>query len=117
MQAGPAQQSAQQPAGSGTVLPIEQYQTKSMLHVPETKVPRSRYPVIDWHTHITGSTIPGKQIRFSMTAETCLPVMDRKNIRTMVDLTGGYGDALREAIARLQVYQDNAVRPIGLPGR
>jgi len=28
--------------------------------------------------------------------------MDRKNIRTMVSLTGSYGDALREAIAKLQ---------------
>jgi predicted TIM-barrel fold metal-dependent hydrolase len=83
-------------------LPVAQYQPKSMLHVPETKVPRSRYPVIDWHTHITGGGVPGKQIHFSMTAETCLPVMDRKNIRTMVDLTGGYGDALRESIAGLK---------------
>ena len=63
---------------------------------------RSRYPAIDWHTHITGGGVPGKEIRFAMTAETCLPVMDRKNLRTMVDLTGGYGDALRQAIAKLQ---------------
>jgi predicted TIM-barrel fold metal-dependent hydrolase len=32
----------------------------------------------------------------------CLAVMDRKNIRTMVDLTGSYGDAFREAVAKLQ---------------
>ena len=31
----------------------------------------------------------------------CLAVMDRKNIRTMVDVTGGYGDGLREAVAKL----------------
>jgi predicted TIM-barrel fold metal-dependent hydrolase len=37
-----------------------------------------------------------------MTAETCLPVMDRKNIRTMVDLTGGYAQGVREAVAKLQ---------------
>jgi len=29
------------------------FQPKSMLHVPETKVPRSRYPVIDIHTHLS----------------------------------------------------------------
>ena len=73
-----------------------------MLHVRETKVPRARYPVIDWHTHITGGGTPGKKIRFGLTPETCLEVMDRKNIRTMIDLTGGYGDALRDAILRLQ---------------
>src|ERR1700722_17104985 len=93
---------AQQTAASGNALPVEAYQPKSMLHVPETKVARSRYPVIDWHTHITGGGVPGKEIRFAMTAETCLPVMDRKNIRTMVDLTGGYGQALRQSVAKLQ---------------
>ena len=34
-------------------LDISRYQPKSMLHVPETKVPRSRFPVIDFHTHLT----------------------------------------------------------------
>ena len=94
---------AGQPAESSGSLTIEQYQPKSMLHVPETKIPRARYPVIDWHTHITGAGTPGKDIRFGMTPETCLAVMNRKNIRTMVDLTGGYGQALRDAIAKLQM--------------
>src|SRR5581483_4883683 len=84
-----------QPGG----LPLEQYQPKSMLHVPETHVPRSRFPVIDFHTHITGSRGDGG-IRFSMEPANCLAVMDRKNLRTMVDLTGSYGDGLREAIAK-----------------
>lgn len=30
-------------------LDLSEFQPKSMLHVPETKVPRSRYPVIDIH--------------------------------------------------------------------
>ncbi|HKD04594.1 MAG TPA: amidohydrolase family protein [Bryobacteraceae bacterium] len=94
--------SAQQPAGRGTTLSVEDYQPRSMLRVPETKVARSRYPVIDWHTHITGGGVPGKEIHFALTAETCLPVMDRKNVLTMVDVTGGYGDALRQSIAKLQ---------------
>jgi predicted TIM-barrel fold metal-dependent hydrolase len=86
-----------------TVLPIERYEPKSMLHVPETHVPRSRFPVIDFHTHITHATAganPGG-IRFSMEPANCLAVMDRKNIRTMVDVTGGYGDGLRDAVAKL----------------
>lgn len=87
---------------SGEGLPLEQFAPKSMLKVPEHPVAKAKFPLIDWHTHITSSTVPGKQIRFSMTPETCLPVMDRRNIQTMVDLTGGYGDALREAIAKLQ---------------
>ncbi len=79
---------------------MEQYQPKSMLHVPESHVPRSRFPLIDFHTHITHGNAGG--VRFSMDPANCLAVMDRKNIRTMVDVTGSYGDGLRDAIAKLQ---------------
>lgn len=99
-----------QPASSASaaaekqVLPIEQFQPRSMLHLQEKSVPRSAFPVIDMHTHIThagGLDGPGK-IRFAASAEECLAVMDRKNIRTMVNLTGGYGGNLQQAIDRLQ---------------
>lgn len=85
-------------------LPLEQFQPRSMLHVPETKVSRSRYPVIDVHTHITsGYSMTGQGgLKFHATPEDCLAVMDRKNLRTMIDLTGGYGTALSEAVAKLQ---------------
>ena len=84
-------------------LPLERYEPKSMLHVPETHVPRSRFPVIDFHTHITGGTTRNGQsgIRFGLDPANCLAVMDRKNIRTVVSVTGSYGDGLREAIAKL----------------
>jgi len=86
------------------VLPVEQFQPRSMLHVKETKVERAAYPVIDIHTHVThagGLEGPG-EIRFAASAEECLAVMDRKNIRTMVNLTGGYGANLQQAIDKLQ---------------
>jgi hypothetical protein len=89
---------------SQTVLPLERYEPKSMLHVPETHVPRSRFPLIDFHTHIThatGAANPGG-VRFSMEPANCLAVMDRKNIRTMVNVTGGSGAGLRDAVAKLQ---------------
>jgi predicted TIM-barrel fold metal-dependent hydrolase len=85
-------------------LPVELFQPRSMLHVHETKVERAAYPVIDIHTHITfagGLEGPGN-IRFAASAEECLAVMDRKNIRTMVNLTGGYGANLQQAIDKLQ---------------
>ena len=84
------------------VLPIEDYQPKSMLHTAETQVPRARFPVIDFHTHITGGSADGSRIRFNLDPATCLAVMDRRNIRTMVDVTGSYDAANREAITRLQ---------------
>jgi predicted TIM-barrel fold metal-dependent hydrolase len=90
---------SEQPA-AGNVLPIEQYQPKSMLHTTETPVPRARFPVIDFHTHITGAS-GGGPIEFHMDPAKCLAVMDRKNIRSMVDLTGSYGEALRQAIIKL----------------
>jgi hypothetical protein len=83
-----------------TVLPMEQYQPKSMLHVPESHVPRSRFPLIDFHTHVTHANAGG--VRFSMDPANCLAVMDRKNIRTMVNLTGSYGEGLREAIGKVE---------------
>ncbi|MDX6457468.1 MAG: hypothetical protein QOE55_1165, partial [Acidobacteriaceae bacterium] len=36
-------------------LALAQYQPVSMLHLKETHVPRARYPVIDFHTHLTFS--------------------------------------------------------------
>jgi predicted TIM-barrel fold metal-dependent hydrolase len=95
-------QSTQAQTGSGP-LPVDQYEPKSMLHAAESRVPRARYPVIDWHTHITGSgglNGPGR-LRWAATPEECLAVMDRKNIQTMVDVTGGYSDNLKEAVEKL----------------
>lgn len=83
-----------------TALALEDYQPKSMLHVPETKVPRARFPVIDIHTHLSWTDRTGniEKARFNATPDEVLPVMDRKNVRLMVNLTGGYGAALDENI-------------------
>jgi predicted TIM-barrel fold metal-dependent hydrolase len=93
---------AQQASGGG--LALEQYQPKSMLHIGETRVARARFPVIEFHAHITSSGDSGaaSSIKFGLRANDCLAVMDRRNIRAMVDLTGGYGDALRVAIHEYQ---------------
>jgi predicted TIM-barrel fold metal-dependent hydrolase len=85
-------------------LALKDYQPKSMLHVPETHVPRSRFPNIDFHTHLTWVDRKGKSdvLTHAATVEEALTVMDAKNIRIMVDLTGGYGPLLQEAIQRWQ---------------
>jgi predicted TIM-barrel fold metal-dependent hydrolase len=99
----PAQQPSPAAApAAGQPLPLEQYQPKSMLHVPETHVPRSRFPVVDFHTHITsGGRGDPNRIQISLPPADCLKVMDRKNIQTMVSLTGSYGAALRDAVVKL----------------
>ena len=35
------------------VIPLEDFRPKSMLHVPETRVERAAFPVIDIHTHLS----------------------------------------------------------------
>jgi predicted TIM-barrel fold metal-dependent hydrolase len=81
-------------------LALEDYEPKSMLHVPETKVPRARFPVIDFHTHLSWSARRGQitEAHNNATPEEVLPVMDRKNVRVMVNLTGGYGKVLEQTI-------------------
>jgi predicted TIM-barrel fold metal-dependent hydrolase len=77
-----------------------------MLQVLETHVPRSRFPLIDIHTHISVSAkskhgveiVPERQ--YLGTPDELLSVMDRTNIRSMVNLTGGYGAGLTETIKR-----------------
>jgi predicted TIM-barrel fold metal-dependent hydrolase len=89
-------------------LALEDFQPKSMLHVPETKVPRSRFPVIDVHTHLTiwarvkNGVALGGEIKVLASPDDVLLLMDRKNIRLMVNLTGNYGKGLVEAIQRFQ---------------
>jgi predicted TIM-barrel fold metal-dependent hydrolase len=87
-------------------LPLSEYQPKSMLEVRETHVARSRFPLIDIHTHISVSTnskngvelAPERQYLGS--PQELITVMDSKNIRSMVNLTGGYGAGLAQAVQR-----------------
>lgn len=87
-------------------LSLADYEPKSMLQVRETEVKRARYPVVDIHTHISISAkskdgvelVPERQ--YLGTPEELLAVMDRKNIRSMVNLTGGYDAGLSETIRR-----------------
>ena len=89
-------------------LELSDFQPKSMLHVPETKVPRARFPVIDVHTHLSWGAISkngvflGEKMQYLAEPEDLLKVMDRKNLRTMVDLTGGIGAGLEETIRKYQ---------------
>jgi predicted TIM-barrel fold metal-dependent hydrolase len=87
-----------------SVMPLVRYAPKSMLHLAQTHIARSRFPLIDFHAHLTAQSDsePPGSIRFYLEPESCLAVMDRKNIRMMVDLTGGYGAGIREAIDKLQ---------------
>jgi predicted TIM-barrel fold metal-dependent hydrolase len=87
-------------------LPLSQYEPKSMLHVRETHVARSHFPCIDIHTHITVAKKSENGVELSAerqylgSPQELLAVMDRKNIRAMVNLTGGYDAGLAETVAK-----------------
>jgi len=99
-----AQAQPQEPAASD--LALKDYKPRSMLQVPETRVDRARFPVIDIHTHLTESAkydhgvAVASEREFLATPQELLQVMDAKNLRTLVNLTGGYGKGLDDAVAR-----------------
>lgn len=73
-------------------LQLDDFQPKSMLHVPSTVVERAKFPVVDVHTHWAFSDrhIDGPRIQYRATPEELLAVMDRCNIRTLFNVTGSF---------------------------
>lgn len=98
-----AQPPAEAPASGG--LPLTEFEPRSMLQVAETRVERARFEVIDVHTHLTFraksvSGVPhGEAVRALATPADLLPVMDRRNVKTMVNLTGGVGSGLAQSVS------------------
>ena len=98
----------QQKPAEPAVLDLKDFEPRSMLKVPVTRVPRAKFPVIDFHTHLAFSAkgvagVPhAEERRFLAPPEELLAVMDKVNLRTMVNLTGGTGVGLEESIKRYQ---------------
>jgi hypothetical protein len=92
------------PDQSKSDLRLKDFKPRSMLRVPKTRIERPRFPVIDAHTHLTWSSkvrngvSVGEDITVFAKPEDLLPVMDRKGIRTLVNLTGGVGAGLEQSI-------------------
>ena len=105
-QVGKALDTATEKEAPPAPLELSRYEPRSMLQVHESHVERSRFPVIDFHTHISGSTQSERGVELSPdreylgTPQELLAVMERKNIRAMVNLTGGYDNGLTEAVAK-----------------
>jgi predicted TIM-barrel fold metal-dependent hydrolase len=95
------------PQGTDSLL-LKDFQPRSMLVVAETPVARARFPVVDVHTHPTRRArilagVPhGEAVRAVATPADLLAIMQRRNLRTIVDLTGGVGAGLAESIRTLQ---------------
>ena len=103
-------------SGQQCPLALNDFEPKSMLHAAEHPVMRSRFPVIDCHTHLSfvahqkNGVGLGEGMRFLTEPAEALPVMDRKNIKIMVDLTGGVGTGLEATVKKFQAaYPDRFV--------
>jgi predicted TIM-barrel fold metal-dependent hydrolase len=106
--AGPAQgqigyKSAQDAEQKKTLL-LRDFKPDSMLHRPAHPVDRAKFYVIDVHNHVNDA----QGIDEPMPPRRVLEIMDATNVRTVVILTGMWGD-------RLQKVLDTMVKPY--PGR
>jgi hypothetical protein len=78
-----------------------------MLRVPETDVTRARFPAIDFHSHLSWSAVAlgaepyGERMKLLAPVPSLLEVMDRRNVQTMVNLTGGVGEGLASVLTAL----------------
>jgi hypothetical protein len=105
---GSAADEAACPRGGGP-LPLESFRPRSMLHVKETRVATPRFPAIDVHTHFTWTAsetkgiATGEKIAFNTTAQEALAVLDRKQVRAAVNLTGGTGKGLEATLDRVRL--------------
>src|SRR2546423_12083542 len=77
-----------------------------MVDCRESHGERARLSVIGFPSHISFSAKSAKGVelaperRYLGTPQELLAVMDRKNIRAMVNLTGGYEQGLADAVGR-----------------
>src|SRR6185312_8590227 len=93
-----------QDAESKKTLLLKDFHPQPMLHVPVHEVKRAKFPVIDVHTHTNDAMGIGDRVEPAELVQ----MMDRDNIKTMVILTGLWGEKLQGVI-------DQMVKPY--PGR
>jgi len=85
-------------------LSLMDFEPRSMLVVEERPVARARYPVIDMHTHVSSvlarTPTPAHPLQGSgpERLDQIVRWMDELNVQSLVNLTGGAGDGLRETL-------------------
>jgi predicted TIM-barrel fold metal-dependent hydrolase len=83
---------------------IREYKPKSQLVTPEHLVPRAKYPVIDIHSHQPTPISAGE-------FERVMKGMDANNLQILVNLSGSWGDRLRQGLDAIKAskYHDRMV--------
>src|ERR1700757_4637390 len=85
-------------------LLLKDFKPVSMLHVPVHQVDRAKFYVIDVHNHVNDAL----RIDDHMPPERVIEIMNNTNVKTVVILTGMWGEKLQHVI-------DEMVKPY--PGR
>src|SRR5439155_26024081 len=85
-------------------LLLKDFKPQSMLHAPVHNIDRAKYYVIDVHNHVNDAM----RIEDHLPPERVIEVMDKTNVKTVVILTGMWGEKLQKVI-------DEMVKPY--PGR
>ncbi|MGA1360985.1 MAG: amidohydrolase family protein, partial [Gemmatimonadaceae bacterium] len=87
----------QRPPADRPVMSFEAYDPRSTLKVPGGEVLRARFPFIDIHNHQPRRTVAG--------VDSLVGQMDALNLRILVDLSGGTGEALAEKVRTYRTKQ------------
>jgi predicted TIM-barrel fold metal-dependent hydrolase len=91
-------------ADTRKVILLKDFNPKPMVHVPAHEVTKAKFPVIDVHSHVNDAVGIGDHVDPAQVVS----MMDRNNIKTIVILTGMWGDKLQKVV-------DEMVKPY--PGR
>jgi predicted TIM-barrel fold metal-dependent hydrolase len=75
---------------------IREYKPKSMLVAPQHLVPRAKFPAIDIHSHQPTPISAGEYDRV-------MKGMESNNLQILVNLSGSFGDRLRQGVDALRV--------------
>src|SRR5258708_7731049 len=78
-------------------LLLGDFKPVSMLHVPVHPIDRAKFYVIDVHNHINDAA----RIDDHMPPEQVVKIMDATNVKTIVILTGMWGDKLQAVIEEM----------------
>ncbi len=76
---------------------LKDWQPESNAVVPVTKIQSAKYPIIDVHKHVARPIYPVDPQNIARGVR----VMDQMNVQAVVNLTGGWGDQLRENVQNL----------------
>ncbi len=81
-------------ADAKKTLLLKDFQPASMLHAPVHNVDKAKYYVIDVHNHVNDAM----GIDDPMPPQRVVEIMDNTNVRTVVILTGMWGERLQKVI-------------------